>query len=89
MINILKDDPRGFYWFIYEYFLKKIPHRSKTKDFVLRFGYGSRMFKETMSLLRSLGIEYLIPRLLAQSSVDDPKYYIYITDKEYKDVKLL
>ena len=88
-IDILKDDPRRFYWFIYEYFFEeRFRIELRPEDFVLRFGYGSRVFRETMSLLRSLWNRISNTAFASTVFSEWSKYYTYVTGKEYKDVEL-
>jgi len=88
-INILRDDPRKFYWFIYEYFFEeRFRVKLKPEDFVLRFGFGSRVFKETMSLLRSLWNGISDTAFAKTVFGEWSKYYTYVTGKEYNDVEL-
>jgi len=88
-IDISKDDPRRFYWFIYEYFFEERFHMELTpEDFVIRFGYGSRVFKETMRLLRTLWNKIADTSFAATIFNEWSKYYTYVTGKEYRDVEL-
>lgn len=88
-ISILKDDPRRFYWFIYEYFFEeRFRIELRPEDFVLRFGYGSRIFRESMSFLRSLWSRIFNTAFANTIFSEWSKYYTYVTGKEYKDIEL-
>jgi len=88
-IDITKTDPRRFYWFIYEYFFeKRFLTELKPEDFVLRFGYGSRVFREVMNLLRSLWNRISNTTFANTIFNEWSKYYTYVTGKEYKDIEL-
>ena len=88
-IDILKDDPRRFYWFIYEYFFEeRFRIELRPENFVLRFGYKSRVFRETMDLLRSLWNRISNTAFANTVFSEWSKYYTYVTGKEYKDVEL-
>jgi len=88
-IDIRKDDPRRFYWFMYEYFFEERFHvELRPEDFVLRLGYRSRVFRETMSLLRSLWNRISGTAFANMIFSEWSKYYTYVTGKEYKDIEL-
>jgi len=88
-IDILRDDPRKFYWFIYEYFFEERFHvELKPEGFVLRFGYESRVFRDAMGLLRSLWSRISDTEFAKTIFSEWSKYYTYVTGKEYKDVEL-
>ena len=88
-IDITKTDPRRFYWFIYEYFFEeRFLTELKPEHFVLRFGYGSRVFREVMNLLRSLWNRISNTTFANTIFNEWSKYYTYVTGKEYKDIEL-
>jgi len=88
-ITITKTDPRRFYWFIYEYFFEeRFLIELKPEDFVLRFGYESRVFREMMDLLRSLWNRISNTAFANTVFSEWSKYYTYVAGKEYKDVEL-
>jgi len=88
-IDVTKTDPRRFYWFIYEYFFEeRFLIELKPEDFVLRVGYGSRVFREMMNLLRSLWNRISNTTFANTIFSEWSKYYTYVAGKEYKDVEL-
>lgn len=88
-IDVLRDDPRRFYWFIYEYFFEeRFRTELRPESFVLRFGYGSRVFRETMELLRSLWRRVASTALATTIFSEWSKYYTYVTGRECRDVEL-
>ena len=88
-IKVLRDDPLKFYWFLYEYFFEeRFDVELKPENFVLRFGYESRVFNETMNLLKSLW-NRISGMVFAKTVFNEwSKYYTNVTGKEYKDVEL-
>lgn len=89
IVDITKEDPRRFYWFIYEYFFEERFHcELKPEDFVIRFGYGSRVFRDTLDLLRKLWSTIANTAYATTLFNEWSKYYAYVTGKEYKDVEL-
>ena len=87
--NIRRIDPKKFYWFLYEYFYEQHFIQPIRPDmFVLRFGYGSRVYNETLELLRGLW-DRIKDKTEVKVFFDEwAKYFTYVTGKEQYDEEL-